>query len=430
MIDVKRDVRLVPYSPVRLCDPFEVRFQAKGTGKEIHLSVYLDEDGKSASLLKECSAYVPEGRYAFLRFYCLKASEILEEGRHILYFHADGDTAELAFEAVSERKVVLDGGFIMFGPPNDRTACDLWREQLKKMTDEDWRRYICDMHGIGQSCIIVNAAVQLLSISNKEYGAHYPSKLVKKSDITADDPLEAVLQTADQLRMNVFIGIGNNYGGNAELKDWELDEKVLEEVYTGYGHHASLYGWYIARECNLCHPFENYMKGAPLLYKRAQELSPVLPFLISPYIVNEGDSNMEEGLNRFWELGFDIFMPQDMMGQRFNQELVTVAQSRVFHEKARHACDTAGRHFWGNNEAFNFTEDGKYLVPRYLGGGVFGEEGFIEQIRAVDPFVEKRMNFMDSAFFTPAHTQNLPGGEAAVKQYEDYIKYYEAEVSK
>ena len=61
---------------------------------------------------------------------------------------------------------------------------------------------------------------------------------------------------------------------------------------------------------------------------------------------------------------------------------------------------------------------------------MWGEEGFIAQIRAVEPYVEKRMNFMDSAFFTPPHTSRLPGGAAAVRQYEEYKSYYEGEAAK
>lgn len=376
MIDIKRDVRIIPYSPVRLSDPFEVRFQTKSDCSEIRLAIYLDLDTAPTALLKEEVFHPEKAGFSFLRFYCSKASDIMNAGKHTLYFHAGNETAQMEFEAVAERETILDGGFIMFGPPNDRSVCDLWREDLKQMTDDDWSRYIRDMHDIGQTCIIINAAVQLMSIKDKEYGAHYPSKIVKKSDIAAIDPIEAVLQTADQFGMHVFIGIGNNYGGNASIEDWELDAQVLEEVYLNYGKHESLYGWYIARECNLYKPFNNYMKGAPLVCQKAKALAPVLPFLISPYVVSEG--NLEAGLTRFWNLGFDIFMPQDMLGQRMNPELLTITQSKEFHKRVRQACDATGRHLWGNNEAFNFTEGNRYLVPRYVGGGVFGEEGFIE----------------------------------------------------
>ena len=428
MIDVSRDFRIVPYSPVRLSDPFEIRFQHKCAG-EIGLSVYLDEDGAPGALLCGEVCRPSESGFAYLNKYWLRASEIMTEGAHTLYLHAGDETARFPFVAESSRPVILDGGFIMFGPPNDRTACDPWRSELKQLSDEDWARYIRDMHDIGQTCIIINAAVQLLNIANKEYGAHYPSKLIKKSDIHAHDPIKAVLSAADELGMQVFIGIGNNYGGRAALEDWESDAQILEEVYRMYGGHRSFYGWYIARECNLIDPFPSYLEGAPLVCEKAKALSPALPLLISPYLVNEGE-NYEASLQRMWNIGFDIFMPQDMMGQRPNSSIRMMSRTRRFHEAARKACDATKKHLWGNNEAFNFTPDGKYLVPRYIGGGMWGEEGFISQIRAVEPYVEKRMNFMDAAFFTPPQTNHLPGGELAVKQYEEYKSYYESEAAK
>ena len=429
MIDVSRDFRIIPYSPVRLSDPFEIRFQNQPASKATRLAVYLDEDNTPGALLCESVSEQTDSGFAYLSKYWLKASEIMSEGRHTLFLHAGDETAHFELTAESSRPVVLDGGFIMFGPPNDRVACDPWRGALKQLSDEDWKRYIRDMHDIGQSCIIINAAVQLLNIEKKEYAAHYPSKLVKKSDIHAYDPIKAVLCEADELGMQVFIGIGNNYGGRAALEDWEGDAQVMEEVYQLYGGHASFYGWYIARECNLINPFPSYLEGAPLVCEKAKALAPALPLLISPYLADEG-ANYEASLQRMWDIGFDIFMPQDMMGQRPKCEIRLMSQTRRFHEAARKVCDATKKHLWGNNEAFNFTPDGRYLVPRYIGGGMWGEEGFLSQIKAVDPYVEKRLNFMDAAFFTPPHTNHLPGGELAVKQYEEYKSYYESEAAK
>jgi hypothetical protein len=53
-----------------------------------------------------------------------------------------------------------------------------------------------------------------------------------------------------------------------------------------------------------------------------------------------------------------------------------------------------------------------------------GENGYIQQIQAACPHVEKVITFMFNGFFTP--TDFLPhiGGDTAVKQYEDYLAYY------
>ena len=111
-------------------------------------------------------------------------------------------------------------------------------------------------------------------------------------------------------------------------------------------------------------------------------------------------------------------MPQDCVGQgRLNIE-----ESRKMHKRLKEVCDEVNKHLWANCEAFNF-KDG-ILVPRYKDGGMYGEGGFIEQIQAVRPHVEKIMNFAYTGFFAPTGFTPEVGGKAAVKQFEDYLEYY------
>ena len=65
------------------------------------------------------------------------------------------------------------------------------------------------------------------------------------------------------------------------------------------------------------------------------------------------------------------------------------------------------------------------LVPRFLDGGMDGEAGFLQQMQVARPYVEKIMNFMFSGFFTPPGFEPKIGGDAAVKQYVDYLKSIE-----
>ena len=70
----------------------------------------------------------------------------------------------LPLHVKKQPKTLIEGGFIMIGPPNDRVCCDTFREALKSFTDDDWRRYISEMHKIGQDCIIIMVAHQYLEI--------------------------------------------------------------------------------------------------------------------------------------------------------------------------------------------------------------------------------------------------------------------------
>ena len=79
-------------------------------------------------------------------------------GKHEI--SVNGETVEL--EVVEKAPTLLNGGFIMFGPPNDRDGCDPFRDDLKKMTDADWEKYVDEMHKMGADCIIITASAQYL----------------------------------------------------------------------------------------------------------------------------------------------------------------------------------------------------------------------------------------------------------------------------
>ena len=160
---------------------------------------------------------------------------------------------------------------------------------------------------------------------------------------------------------------------------------------------------------------------------KVRELSPAKPILMSPYC--QPGQEFIEYIEKH-DL-FDIMMPQDFVGQnRF-----TLADSRQQNITLLDYCQKSNKHLWANCEAFNFTGANinlvgngaiSLLVPRYKNGGMDGEEGFIQQMETVRPYVEKIMNFMFSGFFTTPNARVKPGGKAAVQQYTDYMEYQNA----
>ena len=420
-LKASRDIRLVPPGPILERDPLEIRCQLPagcvpaGTAAEL----WLDD----RELL--CSATVQPGApFTALNAWLPKAGKA---GTHTLSLKAGTQHVKVSFTTMHERACQLDGGFIMLGPPDGRAATDGFRDILKAWTEDDWCLYIRRMHDdLCMGCIIINAAVQLANMDSLRLCAHYPSKLYPKSNIAADDPIEAILSEADALGMHVFLGVGNNYGGHAALSAWREDAQVLKELYARYGCHSSLYGWYAARECNMMHLHENYLPGLELLREAADQVAPCLPLMISPYILCPEGQQLEKHIrpeDPIWQAPFQIFMPQDMIGLRWQSAPVPVRMSREMHRTAHAVCRFNQKHLWANCEAFDFLPDRELLVPRYHGGGFDGEEGYLQQLRAVEPYAEKRMTFMLSGFFTPPDAPGLPGGAAAVSQYEHYLNY-------
>ncbi len=409
------DVRLLPYSPANESDELEIRMQAYNAGGDGSLTVefFLDEISLGGETLA-----VSSGTYGFARKYVSLAGKA---GEHTVTVKiaSDGEVvngiATLPLTVIREPKVVLDGGFIMLGPPNDRVCCDSFRETLKSFTDDDWRRYISEMHKIGQDCIIIMVAHQYLEIEKKSLVAHYPSKLMPKSDIRADDPIGAILDEAERNGQKVFLGVGNNYG-------YDGTPEEVRELFERYSSYRAFYGWYFALELQMNLTTDYGVKlwhRYDEIAKAARELSPVKPIMLSPF---EMPTPLFHKV--FHSLGWiDIIMPQDWAGQcRF-----TIEDSREMHRRLSEFCRENRCHFWANCESFNFSEPNLngYLVPRFRGGGMVGEEGFDKQMLVTRPYVEKIMNFMLSGFFTPPGFTPVCGGEASVKQYADYVNYVE-----
>ena len=414
-IDKDFDIKLLPYSPVQERDPLEARIQFKNIGDadgEMELCIRLNGE-----VIETQTVFVKKGEYGFVKCFPDIKGKI---GTNIL--DVNGEIVE--FEVVKEHPVLLDGGFVMLGPPNDRKCCVTYTPDVKAMLDSDWASYIDDLHNMRQTGIIVMVSHQyerLYYVDPLKVTAHYEgSKLYPKSDILAKDPIEAILTAADKNGQNVFIGVGNNYGRTGEPED-------VEELFERYHSHKSFYGWYFADEINMRTFTPEHGDKLNRNTLKARELSPAKPILTSPYR-QPGPVFIEYIKNH--DL-FDIIMPQDFIGQNIHTLKESLEQNIVLLDY----CQKSKKHLWGNCEAFNFAVANNMpagsgamslLVPRYKNGGMDGEEGFIQQMETVRPYVEKIMNFMFSGFFTTPDARIKPGGQAAVKQYNDYMEYQNA----
>lgn len=410
------DICIIPFSPVTENDLCEIRFQCRNdsdTVQSIQVSVYLDCETESNRLFSAASVIVPQS-YGFWKF-----KHSFSKGAHTLIFIVDNQEETIDLKVEKERQPVLTGGFIMLGPPNDRIPCDPFRDSLKKFSDQDWEAYIDVLKDMGIEFIIIMAAVQRLKIDTGIDVAHYNSRYYPKSDIVANDPLAAIFKAAERNHQKVFMGLGHTYDGR--LKN---TTEIMYELYEQYGKYASFFGWYQSEEANF-HYFNREEIGCwDEISNARNELSPVMPLLISPYFICREDSSLttvNEELLEYLEnnpVDFEILMPQDMVGQR----QLTVKRAESIWNRLSQSCHKSGIHLWANCEGFNFDEN-RHLLPRFEDGGFWGPEGFVGQIEALYKYSEKTGTFMLSGFFTPQDFQHCPGGQLAVTQYENYITY-------
>lgn len=401
-IDADYDIRLLPFSPVSENDILEIRVQGYNDGADGKTEIVFKIDDETVC---KKTIDVKHNAYAFAN---CRVSMKGRAGKHKIF--VNGVSTEL--EVFKNPIPKLDGGFAMIGPPNDRIPVNSLREDLKSFTDDDWKHYIEELTHIGCECIIFHNCQEYSLYNNfnpdpKNLTAHYNSKLYPKSDIKSDDPIGAVLEKAEEYGIQVFLSVGNCFGHIASDDDFY-------EMFELYGKYKSFYGWYLSNELDM----SNFnFNGWELLRHQTnvvRKISPVKPVLVSPF-----EFPCEEVIEYIKSNDvFDIMMPQDCIGQgRLNLQ-----QSDNMHKKLNDACSLTNKHLWANCESFNF-KDG-ILVPRYKNGGMDGEIGFIQQIQTVRPYVEKIMSFAYTGFFTPPGFFPKVGGDAAVKQFEEYSQYY------
>lgn len=310
----------------------------------------------------------------------------------------------------------------------DDDEAEHWNTDIRKMTDAQWRKLLNDMHGIGMDTVVIT---QVFLNDSVRYGKHnmekegfsgralYPSKLYSKREpITSHDPLETVLATADELGMHVFLGVGIYAFFDFTPASLKWHTQVTDELYQMYGHHRSLYGWYVADECfggllgtekenaQIAEFFRGYRE-------HVRALTPEMPVMMAPnsfYMLKaeKGWAAIMKHLDIMCPFGWNRMEKDDDQGAEVAKRIQKL-------------CDDAGAHFWMDLEIFLFNRTprpGKTiraLYPRPI-------EQITDELRHYPAF-EKVLCFQYPGLMTaPDFTPRL-GGDDAVKLFEDYKKF-------
>ncbi len=292
---------------------------------------------------------------------------------------------------------------------------------LKTMNDEDFKDHIRHMHKVGINGVVIQNVFDSDNYCNGHTmdkdgykgKAFYPSKLFPdKVDITAKDPIEAVLSAADECGMHVLVGVGLYAWFDFSEDSLNWHKKVAKELFEMYGHHESFYGWYISEEIFGALyaewdqvPTEDY-KNIGRFFKEfkafVKELTPTKPVALAPNNINFQNYEYE------WQtiLPFiDILIP--FAFARDLEHLNVLDIKRICEE-----CDT---HMWVDMEVFqNPFPDG--LIPKSC-------DDLIKEIRIYDD-VEQIYGYQFTGMLNPPESPFNLGGEKAVDLYVKYEKYY------
>jgi hypothetical protein len=285
---------------------------------------------------------------------------------HIHFQNAQGETLEVMqqpYEIVvspvhSTR--LLDGCWISILHWSDDEA-RLFNNGLRKMTDDDWKQHIYSMHKLGITSVLIQNVFESMKYVHQhdmtadtyDGKAYYPSKLYpERVPLNCSDPVEAILTAADECGMAVFMGVGLYAWFDFSPESLEWHKRVTVELNELYGHHPSLYGWYISEEIMgaLYYgynpvPDEKY-KDIQVFFKEykafVHELTPTKPVALAPNNIRMHCYEDEWG--PIME-NVDILIP------------FAFARSENNIKEIAAMCAKRGTHFWADMEIFDFPFD-------------------------------------------------------------------------
>ncbi|MBQ8838308.1 MAG: DUF4434 domain-containing protein [Bacteroidales bacterium] len=302
-----------------------------------------------------------------------------------------------------------------------------WNGDIRNLTEDDWRGVVRSMHKVGMDIIVIQELFRnQLYVGRHDVTADtfdgrsfYPSDLYpERMEIACPDPLEAIMDEADRLGMNVLPGIGLFAWFDFSTESLEWHKRVTKEVFDRYGHHSSFYGFYVSEESH--GSLDNWEATEQLRQQRREEIvsffaeyrrfcdgfAPSKPVMLATNSMQvagaeETYSRLLKNLDILCPFGFARMPENDLTGR----EAAALLQKW---------CDAAGSHLWFDLEAFLFNPDTS-LYPRDF-------EGIMNDLRMFDNF-EKILCYQYPGVFNNPEEHPLVGDPRSIDLYNSYREY-------
>lgn len=354
-----------------------------------------------------------------------------KEGNHLFRFEFMNDDGQV-IEAQTKSYEVVETGV-----RSTRTIDGCWvslvhwsedesryfNTALKTLNHEDWIDQIRAMNAVGIKSILIQnvfdsaayAGRHSMTADTFDGVAFYPSRLYpKRYPIACEDPIEAIFQAADECEMTVFLGVGLFAWFDYSPASLEWHYRVTDELFERYGHHLSLYSWYMSEEMLgslYAHwegvPEEQYTDIAHFFHQYTayvNKLTPTKPVSMAPnnILFHEYAKEWGEILPHL-----DILIPFAFARDPDNLNIREIQE----------ICDRAETRFWVDMEMFQFPFD-EGLVPKSM-------EELEAEIRFYDS-VEQIFGYQFTGLMNFPESKHDLGGEPAKQLYRDYLERHRA----
>lgn len=302
-----------------------------------------------------------------------------------------------------------------------------WNQDIKKMTDDQWRELIRSMNKLEMNMVVIQEVFRneeyvgkhTTNVDNYVGKAFYPSKLYPgRMELTAKDPIEAILTEADKQGMNVLMGVGMFAWFDFTPESLEWHKRVAKELWDMYGHHESFYAFYVSEESG--GGLDNWEQRPEMRKKRKDDivnffkefkaycnaLAPDKPIMLATNsfeVPNGMDTYpaLMEHLDILCPFGFARMPDGDLTGKEAANMLQKV-------------CDEAKAHLWFDLEVFLFNPDNS-LYPRPV-------EEIIRDLNLFDNF-EKILCYQFPGVFNDPKMSIRVGEARTIDLFNGYMKY-------
>lgn len=225
-----------------------------------------------------------------------------------------------------------------------------------KATAQDVKEHVELLRSVGIHSMII-AYTELIICKQ---GAFFPSLLEETNRYPAPvdfDLVGAIMEQADALSMNVFVGLGrgddlmltwNGFEDKDRIKKQvDFSNALAKELWERYGAYKSFYGWYMAHEADDLAKANSYYNPVS---RYLHSLAPEKPVLIAPSGTPIVDANILKSCD------YDIIAYQDAVGSGYIPYENTYNQENRI--KMLHDCYSryakahvgADKHFWTDLE--------------------------------------------------------------------------------
>lgn len=297
---------------------------------------------------------------------------------------------------------------------HSRAEGKYWNTVCQSFTEAQWREKISEISGAGMEYIVLMAS----AIDSEAY---YKSPIYPTAGLVCENPVEVLLSQADKCGIKVFMS--NGFYGDWRKARRNISDKTviirsltaMNELSEQFGHHQSLYGWYLPDEtCIIRHFNKKFINYVNICCEEARRLNPNNKTLIAPYGTNlvKADAGYMKQLER---MAVDYIAYQDEVGVKKTR----IENSAGHFEKLKTAHDKAGRSaLWADIELFDF--EGIVYRSALLPADFTRIK---KQLEAVSPYVDTVLAYQYQGMMNKPGTGAFAGHPASEKLYGDYMEW-------